>query len=360
MNPILEEKDRILKIWRDRVRADLPAAKGQSRLALDDSIPEFLQNLGERLEKRGQPQAALAEQREDLIGKIHGQHRANNRYSIDQIIGEYFILKDVIFDVLRKAQDFNQETCDIVDHSFRRAIEGSASQFSQALLESRENFVMALSHDLRSPLMSIKLQTELMERRGNCDPLSAQKILASAQKMDLMISHLLETMKARNHISIISDFSSFDFLELVRKICATYEDQYPNLIRIQGQSVTVNWNRSAMERVLENLLSNAFKFGEENTPVTLRVDADEVSVFFSVHNQGPAIPEKEQINLFQRFSRSERHKDKPGWGIGLSYVKSVIEAHRGVIFVKSDENGTVFKFELPREIRASEEEISVE
>lgn len=354
MSIIREKQDLIMKLWRERVRERIPAAKEQSKLALDDSLPDYLTNLADLLDAKNRTQRLLGEAKEDLIGKVHGQHRANNSYSIDQMIDEYFVLKEVVLEVLKSRGALDVETCELVSESFQKALQVSASQFSRSLLEAQENFVLSLAHDLRNPLMVIKMQTELMEKKNELLPRATNKIKNSADKIDGMISHLLDTIKAKSQITMASGLQTFDFLQLIRQTVAQFEDLYPGIIQVKGEGAIVNWSESSIERVLDNLLSNAVKFGEPEMPITVEVRSDEDNVFFSIHNYGDPIPEKDQLTLFQRFKRSDQESDKPGWGIGLSYVKTVVEAHKGIVLVQSDDRGTIFKFELPRNIRSSE------
>jgi signal transduction histidine kinase len=106
-----------------------------------------------------------------------------------------------------------------------------------------------------------------------------------------------------------------------------------------------------MRRILENLCNNAIKYGDTTSRVTvsLRQEGDEAEL--AVHNWGNPIPASEQESLFQYFTRtkSAEASGKRGWGIGLTLVKGVAEAHGGSVQVESSqEKGTTFRVRLPR------------
>lgn len=110
------------------------------------------------------------------------------------------------------------------------------------------------------------------------------------------------------------------------------------------------WDRAALKRTLENLVSNAVKYGSPGTPVTIKVDEVYGRLLLSVHNEGAPIPPDEQECIFQMYRRAESaiSGDKQGWGIGLPYVRAVAESHGGSIGLDtSQERCTTFVVDIP-------------
>lgn len=350
MNIIRENKKSIMEEWQILVREAIPAAADQSKLALYDSLPDFLENLAKIIEPKNSTEKVIATEKEDLIGKVHGQHRANNSYAIDQMIDEYFILKDVVLSHLRKNGVLTLELCELISVSFQKTVQISAAQFSKSLLESQEDFILSLAHDLRSPLMVIKMQAELNNRKKEFNQDTNFKIIKSVDKVDGMIEHLLTTVKTNHETFRNFDSQEFDLNVLVHNVVSDYEDLYPGIIKVEGQSTLVKWNQHSFERVIDNLVSNSIKYGDEELPVTIKIKQDERNIFFSIHNFGEPISREDQVSLFEKFKRTKQSKGKKGWGIGLSYVKSIVEAHKGIVMVHSDEKGTEFKFEIPKDV----------
>lgn len=106
-----------------------------------------------------------------------------------------------------------------------------------------------------------------------------------------------------------------------------------------------------IKRALENLMINAIKYGACDTPIKVSLTQFNTEVCLQVHNEGNPIPLKEQASLFEYYHRSnDRSGSQQGWGIGLTLVKGIAEAHDGKVEVKSSkEEGTTFSIVLPVE-----------
>jgi len=344
----------ILNEWKSKVIQEIPMARGQSTLALEDSIPDYLQNLFEQINNHEGKN--FIESKEALIGAVHGQHRANNRYTIDQMIHEYFLLRDTIISHLKIHNLMTIEVCEYINCSIQKAVQESASQFSSSLLNSQENFVLSLAHDLRSPLMVIKLHAEMLQKKYKLEDKSIQKIFDSVTKVDDMVQDLLDQLKTKSVLNPTTDLDDFDFYSLIQELIVDYQDSYGDIFEFNGDQAFVKWNRSSIERVLDNLISNAVKYGDLSKKITLELQQDDKNIFFSIHNHGPPIPKEDQIDLFKKFNRSGNGNSSRGWGIGLSYVKDTIESHKGIVLVSSDDSGTTFKFELPKDVKTVQRE----
>jgi signal transduction histidine kinase len=100
---------------------------------------------------------------------------------------------------------------------------------------------------------------------------------------------------------------------------------------------------------LLNLISNAIKYGQNDAGVRVRISSSNEEIQFEVQNSGPVIPQDELEQLFERFYRPARSESIPGWGLGLSFVRRILQQHGGRVHVSSNETtGTTFAFTLPR------------
>jgi PAS domain S-box-containing protein len=110
-----------------------------------------------------------------------------------------------------------------------------------------------------------------------------------------------------------------------------------------------NWDAEALRRVAENLVVNAVKYGDAEQKVTISLHAEGPVAQFSVHNFGNPLSEAERKRVFQQFgrTRSAEESGKAGWGLGLTLVKGIAEAHGGTVEVASDTRGTTFTVSLP-------------
>jgi signal transduction histidine kinase len=106
---------------------------------------------------------------------------------------------------------------------------------------------------------------------------------------------------------------------------------------------------------VENLATNAVKYSTPDTAITITIQQSDSKVILSVHNQGNPIALNEQDTLFQQFRRKKSAETQVGWGLGLTVVKGITESHSGTVRIESsDEKGTSFIIELPRDARIPE------
>lgn len=114
------------------------------------------------------------------------------------------------------------------------------------------------------------------------------------------------------------------------------------------------WDADALQRSIENLIGNAFKYGDRSTPVTISVEEGHGRVMVSVHNLGNPIPVEQAESLFQVFRRAEASKNGAiqGWGIGLALARSTSEQMGGSLGMQSSfELGTTFTIDIPKDAR---------
>jgi signal transduction histidine kinase len=121
-------------------------------------------------------------------------------------------------------------------------------------------------------------------------------------------------------------------------------------LEIDPGDLQLRVDRDKIKQVLLNLISNSAKFAPEGTPITVRLLPEEMTVVIEVEDRGPGIPPEKMEQLFQRFSRLEGTKQKPGSGLGLYLSRLIVERHGGVIWADSEPgSGATFALRLPRE-----------
>jgi signal transduction histidine kinase len=151
------------------------------------------------------------------------------------------------------------------------------------------------------------------------------------------------------------DLEACDLVEIARRTL-------DHLHVEQGDRLTLNakapvhgyFAADALRRALENLCTNAAKYGAPARPITVTVREEHGRAILSVHNEGTAIPDDKKETLFRAFQRatSPEAGDKRGWGLGLAQVRAVAEAHGGSIVVESTPaDGTTFTVDIPLDAR---------
>lgn len=119
---------------------------------------------------------------------------------------------------------------------------------------------------------------------------------------------------------------------------------------IQNSNIKVFLGKSSIRRIVENLATNAIKYGSQTDLIEISLQQTDNEFLLSVHNEGKPIAQEDIGFLFDDFTRTvtAKNSDKIGWGLGLPLVKGLTEAHNGKIFVKSDVNtGTTFFVKMP-------------
>jgi signal transduction histidine kinase len=348
---MLELRDQVFDIWLQRVKERVIEARNVEPPILIDTMPVFYDNIAESLSP-DYPRTSAVDG--TTVAAEHGGERARiTAYNQAALIEEYQIFRATIFDVLHRENvrlDFNETHA--INSSIDSGIQEAVEAFSLVHSGFRERFAAALTHDLRGPLAATMTALDLILLLD--DPARiravAAKALSSTRRMADMVDELLHTMKFHSGERIELALSRFDICEVVAEVQAEAPAAWGPRFDLDARPVRGYWDRAALKRTLENLVSNAVKYGSPGTPVTIKVDEVYGRLLLSVHNEGAPIPPDEQECIFQMYRRAESaiSGDKQGWGIGLPYVRAVAESHGGSIGLDtSQERGTTFVVDIP-------------
>ena len=216
-----------------------------------------------------------------------------------------------------------------------------------------EQFAQAVSHDLRQPLRTMTVNLELIEKRiGNTLDTEQQQLLEDAivdcKRTRTMVDGLLQYVRVETGDSTIEAVDCNEVVtDAVRDLEAltTAHDAEISV----GSLPTVRVDREQLHVVFLNLLENAVKYTEEESP-EIHVDAKRTDGSFqlSVADTGMGIEQSEREEIFELFERSHRVHESDGIGLGLTLCKQIIEQHGGEIWVDSSPGeGSTFYFTLP-------------
>lgn len=232
----------------------------------------------------------------------------------------------------------------------RRAIEEL-----QLERDLRERFVAALSHDLRSPLQAVKTSAQLILRRPEAEMTLTQgaRILRNVTHADQLIQNLLDASRISAGEGMPVSLAECDVTALVRDVVDDQITTHGDRFRLEAPPRVLTWgDRAALRRVLENLLGNAVKYGDPHALIRVAViDDGGGQVRLAVHNEGHPIPAEEQGKIFEPYHRARGRSDGDaravGWGLGLTVVRGIAEAHGGTVQVDSGpDRGTTFTVTL--------------
>jgi PAS domain S-box-containing protein len=234
----------------------------------------------------------------------------------------------------------------------------SKLQELQTERELRERFVATVAHDLRNPLSAAKLSTQLVLRypdRVDARERQLGKIIHNLERADHLIQNLLDANRIRAGQRLPLELDECDISLIAREVCEEQSMIHGDRFIVDAPETFAGyWSCSGIRRILENLITNGMKYGSQNTAVTVRIAQKNDHAWISVHNEGPPIPLSEQKTLFDPFRRAKSAQEKgtPGWGLGLTLVRGLTEAHGGTVSIESTaEAGTTFKVDLPMDAR---------
>jgi PAS domain S-box-containing protein len=241
------------------------------------------------------------------------------------------------------------------------AVERDAVRRLQAVDEMKNTFLQAVSHDLRTPLAAILGLAVTLERgevalEGEDSRDLAGRIAANARKLDRMVTDLLDLDRLSRGI-VEPKLHPTDVAELVRRVVADPEMRERGRVSVEGDPIVVNVDASKVERIVENLLSNAFRHTPEDTRVVVRILPAEGGATIVVDDDGPGIPEGMRREVFEPFRQGPQAPDHaPGVGIGLALVARFAELMGGRAWVEeSPAGGASFRVHLRDGPRTSSE-----
>ena len=353
-----EKKEAILTLWAERSIKEVHSATNTASLALRNTLPIFLDHLSEALATnlKMDVHSVLERDLESVrIGKLHGAERAGNRsYVLTEVIFEYHILREVIFQVLEVEGPLSNVQRDIILDSIEQAVNDAAVKFSEVHADIQEKFVTTLTHDLKNPLTAAKMNAQLIIRCSDKPEVciaSASRIIASLNRLNAMIHDLLDASRIRAGEPLTLQLIQCDLDLVIHEIVDEMSTTHGNRFILDSKEpVKGYWDCDGLKRAIENLIENAVKYGTSTTPITISLRPGKTALEITVHNQGPVIPENEILFLFQQYRRAKNAQEgsKAGWGLGLTVVKGVVDAHNGKVRVESTVgNGTSFILEIP-------------
>lgn len=260
-------------------------------------------------------------------------------------------------------------TADTQREASRRAFEAGASDFLTKPLDAsevvhrvrnllemktaysaRESFFASISHDIRSPLIAIVGFAELLpEVDVDKQQELIERIVGNASRLRTLFDAVVDHAKIRSGKAPEVSVTSFDArraaLTCVRDLGSLLAD-HP--VTVDEESMTVQGDPIAMDRVLTNLLVNAAKYSRPGTPIDIRFGRSAAHGEISVVDRGRGIVEEDIPVIFEEFQRGRLASDDGGAGIGLTTVKTLMEKQGGHVRIESEEGkGTTVTVVLP-------------
>lgn len=232
----------------------------------------------------------------------------------------------------------------VVYTSFRRSIRLSKQQ---------NNFMLSVTHELKSPIAAMKLNLQTLERHKLDEEkkgLLVNRCVKEANRLNDLCNNMLfaSQMEGRQYKPAKEKLSLSD---LVNDSLHDYASSYPNRFVVKEMdTVSITGDKVSLQMAVNNLLENAIKYTPAEKPVTVSLVENGNQVILSIADEGHGIPEDEKPKIFNKFYRvgNEETRKSKGTGLGLYLTSKIVKQHRGKISVKDNEpQGAVFEIALP-------------
>lgn len=228
--------------------------------------------------------------------------------------------------------------------------------------ESRIKFFVEVAHDIRTPVSLIQLLVKQLGNQENIEK-SIELIQRNTQNLNEYVTQLLDFQKIeRKQFKL--NVSQIDLKDCLLSIIEDFKpltDQKSIEIILKVKHIPVWFDAPKMKRIFYNMISNAIKYSNEGGTIKIQSFLEDKKLKIDFIDNGIGIPEKQQDEIFKRFTRGTNVSNKgiPGTGLGLMLSKKIVELHGGKILLKSKENeGSKFTVVLPNSLEHySKEEI---
>lgn len=227
-----------------------------------------------------------------------------------------------------------------VYRSIRKQIEVSSLQ---------QNFMMAITHELKTPIATTRLSLETILRR-KLDDVQQQKLLLSAlsetNRLNILTNNILLASQMEEK-TFQRENEQINLADIVETVVSDYKNRFPQR-RIEASAdkdLYIDGDELLVQIALSNLIDNALKYAPKDGPVYVDLMEDDDTIQIKVSDEGPGVMDEEKKKIFQKFYRSgnENTRRAKGTGLGLYLTKKIIEDHNGDIFVMNNTpHGSIF------------------
>ncbi len=366
---LLTSKNSILEIWKKQIQTELPAARGKSKVALEDHMPELLETMAFTL-REGNHSGDTKKQNE--LSKKHGRQRAGlDDYTLEEVLEEYRIAREITIFEMNKKISLSIESQCMVNRIIDRAIVESGTEFAklkdaenaEAKLRAEEaqnraeianqaktDFLANISHEIRTPLGAVLGFTELMRdpSLSLADRNSFAEIVnRNGRQISTLINDILDIAKIEagqmliesipiSLPAIVAEVTTLLRSSAIAKGIALNVESWGDI------PLTIRSDPTRLTQILTNLIGNAIKFtskGEVRVSLRQNLELGENYFSFIVTDTGIGISEENKSRLFKSFIQADTSTTRMfgGSGLGLFLSKNLAIALGGDLSLKESE-----------------------
>lgn len=258
-----------------------------------------------------------------------------------------------------KLAEIRRKELEILTKELEERVERRTADL-QAALSGRDEFILIASHELKTPITSLLMQSQLQNKyieKNDPKAFSKDQIIKInnqneelAIHLNTIVDNMLEISRIRYGQLVLSK-QGYDLKLIIEEVLNKMK---PIFIRsgyivpqVIGHGINGEWDITRIKHVAYNLLSNAIKYGQGN-PIEIMLTKTQKGARIEITDHGIGIPKEDQKSIFERYERAVERQEISGLGLGLFISKKIVEAHAGEIWVECrDERCTTFIVELP-------------
>jgi signal transduction histidine kinase len=229
----------------------------------------------------------------------------------------------------------------------------SSIRSNHLLARQQSNFILSVTHELKSPIAAVKLNLQTMARRKLNEETQMQLINRSVQeanRLDDLCNNLLLASQMESRLFKPAN-EQINLSEVASECMLAYEHRSKNIFIPQIEpDCFVNGDRLLLKLAINNLLENAVKYTPSETRVVLDLNRQDDELVLAVSDEGSGIPDEEKAKIFRKFYRvgNENSRKTKGTGLGLYLTSKIVQQLKGSILVRDNTPvGTVFEITLP-------------
>lgn len=265
-----------------------------------------------------------------------------------------------IISATKKLADGNYNTR--IDQSFDdefKVLANSINQMAKKIQESEKSkneFISSITHEIRTPLTSIKGWSETLKTSEKIEDeevnIGLDIITKETERLSLMVEELLEFSKIEAG-NLILEKEKFDFIRLIEEILQIYKGKFSqknikSKFDYEKKPIIFKGDSNRLKQVIINIVENAYKFSDYNSNIKITLIEKKQKVVIKIRDFGKGISKKDLDKVKKKFFKGESKKS--GSGLGLAIANQIIELHNGKLSIDSKLNkGTTIKITLPKE-----------
>ena len=228
-------------------------------------------------------------------------------------------------------------------------------EFRKEAERKKDEFISIASHELKTPMTSIKGYIQLLERSLDKNDITTvkkrlHKVQNQVEKLNLLIADLLDISKIESGKMKLNK-KDFSFDDLIDHIIEVMQQSSPEVKIIKKNCVDANvfGDEMRIEQVIVNFITNALKYAPEGKEIHINTEIKDDNIYFSVRDFGIGMSEEHQKRIFEKFYRIEETSERfQGLGIGLYICQEIVDRHKGKIGSTSKlGHGSEFYFQIP-------------